>query len=111
MKSTKQVLKSNKTKIKKQITDSVFNSVCIMKSTTQALKSNKTKIKKRLGFKLSVFMTVKESSVSIREKNVKSNRLNPLLHRYSFLLQQTTFENIETEEEIALATMFSKLSN
>ena len=50
------------------------------------------------------------------------NRFNPLLHRYSFLrlLQQTTFENIVTKEEIApaeaisissFATTFSKFSN
>ena len=37
---------------------------------------------------------------------------NPLLHRHPFLhlLQQTTFENIVAKEEIAPATMFSKLS-
>ena len=52
--------------------------------------------------------------------SVVSKMLNPLLHRYSFLrlLQQTTFENIVTKEEIApagtissFATMFSKLFN
>ena len=66
-------------------------------------------------------------SVSVAVFNVlriasvdKETHKNPLLHRYSFyrLLQQTTFENIVTEEKIApagaissFATMFSKLSN
>ena len=36
------------------------------------------------------------------------NVINPLLHRYSFLLQQTTFENILTKEEIALAGTISQ---
>ena len=40
----------------------------------------------------------------------QTSLINPLLHRYSFL-QQMTFENTVTKEDIAPATMFSKLSN
>ena len=37
--------------------------------------------------------------------DIKHNAINPLLHRYSFLclLQQMTFKNIVTKEEIAPA--------
>ena len=54
------------------------------------------------------------------ETFLKPISINPLLHIYSFLrlLQQKTFENIVTKEEISpagaissFAIMFSKLSN